>query len=121
MTWTMPADAASVPLARHRVVTVLHASGIAEQCIADAALLTTELATNAVEHARTPFTLTMELSDRTLRVGVRDDSPLMPFIRPVRCREIGGLGLRLVATLADRWGCERGHDGKRVWFESDYL
>jgi hypothetical protein len=54
-------------------------------------------------------------------VGVRDDSPLMPFIRPVRCREIGGLGLRLVATLADRWGCERSHDGKRVWFESDYL
>jgi len=119
MAWTMPADAASVPLVRHHVVRLLHANGCAEQRIAEAALMTSELATNAVVHARTPFTVTIDLSARRLRVDVRDASKSMPVISTdVPSTATGGRGLTFVAAFADCWGCEPVSGGKKVWFES---
>jgi anti-sigma regulatory factor (Ser/Thr protein kinase) len=115
----MTADAVSVPLARHRVSVLLHAHGWDDKGIDEAALLTTELATNAVEHAGTPFTLVAEVTAQTLRVGIRDACTASPVAgAAVSATTIGGRGLALVAAFADRWGYEPDADGKSVWFET---
>ena len=122
LAWTMPADAASIPAARHRVVDLLRGNGWDERRTSEAALMTTELATNAVVHVGAPFTLTVEVGDRTLRVDVRDSGTAPPIIdlRPA-ARKLSGRGLALVAKFADRWGYEAAGNGKSVWFESSSL
>ena len=80
-----------------------------------AVLLTSELVTNAVVHARTPVRLTVYL-DEVLTVEVADGSPVLPVAHGVSPEEDRGRGLSLVARLADRWGSRREGDGKVVWF-----
>lgn len=83
----------------------------------DAALLVTELVSNAVKHAGTDVVVRACLSGAVLRLEVLDGSR-----RPVRARvaehsEEGGRGLILVDALADRWGVDAHSDGKEVWAE----
>ncbi|MDQ1401950.1 MAG: hypothetical protein QOG03_266 [Actinomycetota bacterium] len=117
--YTMPADAGSVALSRQQVVRLLRAEGWGEDRVGDVALMTSELTTNAVQHAHAPYTMTLDLTDRRLRVDVIDSSPGQPQLNldtpPTAVR---GRGLALVARLADRWGCEPVTGGKRVWFEA---
>jgi anti-sigma regulatory factor (Ser/Thr protein kinase) len=81
----------------------------------DAALVVTELVTNAVRHAGTPCRVTITLDDDGLRIAVRDQGPLHPALldagNPRRC----GAGLRVVTTLAQSWGAVPHADGKTVW------
>ena len=81
------------------------------------ALLTSELVTNAVCHATTPSELLVQVSEHTVRVEVHDASsaPVQPRLPDHE----GGRGLRLVELLSDRWGVDKSHDGKSVWFEID--
>lgn len=80
-------------------------------------LLLTELATNAVVHARTPFTVELHL-DVDLRVSVADgDRVGQPVLRPLSDEGEAGRGLPLVAALSERWGVTPAPDGKVVWFE----
>ena len=80
--------------------------------------MTTELVTNAVEHARTPFTVTTDLTRDRLRVEIRDGCTAQPVagLSP-SATDISGRGLLIVATLADRWGVQPAVGGKSVWFE----
>jgi hypothetical protein len=39
------------------------------------------------------------------------------MIREINTPEVGGLGIRIVDAIADRWGADDHHGGKRVWFE----
>lgn len=83
----------------------------------DAALLVTELVSNAVRHAGTDVVVRAYLATDVLRLEVIDGSR-----RPVRARvaahsEEGGRGLVLVDALADRWGVDARSDGKQVWVE----
>lgn len=81
-----------------------------------AALVATELVTNAVQHARSSCRVTLNHDDNGLRVGVRDYRPgPAPRPRPVDATRGGGRGLHLVAMLAGRWGVQRHADGKTVW------
>ncbi|MHA6628953.1 ATP-binding protein [Pseudonocardia sichuanensis] len=86
---------------------------------ADAELLTHEIVANAVEHAGGEHSLALELahSDGWLRVSLADGSAVRPMIREINDPAVGGLGMRMVDTIADRWGSEDHHGGKRVWFE----
>jgi anti-sigma regulatory factor (Ser/Thr protein kinase) len=77
----------------------------------------TELATNAVIHARTDFTVTVEWSEDVLRVCVHDRSPKLPVQRTYALDATTGRGLALVARLCRSWGVERDGTGKQVWFE----
>lgn len=80
-------------------------------------LLTTELVTNAVIHARSVVDLDLFLYDDGLCVTVIDFGPGVPAIRAPD-QSGGGYGLRLVERLASRWGYEPVDPlGKRVWFE----
>jgi anti-sigma regulatory factor (Ser/Thr protein kinase) len=81
-------------------------------------LLTTELATNAVLHAHSPFTVSVQVDQGWVRVEVTDSSPVLPpKPRLPRPDATSGRGLVLVDILATRWGSERLETGKRVWFE----
>jgi len=78
----------------------------------DAALVVTELVTNAVRHTGTPCMLTVTLDGEGLRLAVRDEGPLPPALLDDRQR---GAGLRIVTTLARHWGVVPHADGKTVW------
>lgn len=79
-------------------------------------LVVSELATNAVLHAVTPFTVTLERGPRGLRLAVRDGSqgiPSGPASMPSTRSQ--GRGLRIVAALSSSWGVTTQADGKSVW------
>jgi anti-sigma regulatory factor (Ser/Thr protein kinase)/anti-anti-sigma regulatory factor len=81
-----------------------------------AELLSTELVTNAVEHAHSSSRLTLTCCGTALRVSVRDYSPTpIPRPRPINVGAHRGRGLNLVAALAELWGVERHPDGKTIW------
>jgi anti-sigma regulatory factor (Ser/Thr protein kinase) len=83
-----------------------------------AALLTSELSTNAVHHAGTPFTVAVRHDDRgALTVEVHDHDPGVPVMAPVAPGSSRGRGLRLVDEFSQEWGVTMIHDdGKTVWF-----
>lgn len=83
-----------------------------------AALLVSELVTNAIVHARSSVQLRVAMLDSTIRVEVHDHGGEAPHLVESDPGEPGGYGLPLVNSLADEWGCELiDGDGKRVWFE----
>lgn len=79
------------------------------------ALVVSELVTNAVLHARTACTLRLRLESASLHVEVVDGDPNPPHVRPVDRRQPGGRGLRIIASVSDRWGVDLLEDGKCVW------
>ena len=84
-----------------------------------ATLLVSELATNAVLHARTPFVVRVELTGDTLRITVLDCSRSGPSRRSHGLGAGTGRGLALVATLAESWGTRTDVQpwSKAVWCE----
>jgi MEDS: MEthanogen/methylotroph, DcmR Sensory domain/Histidine kinase-like ATPase domain len=86
--------------ARHFVADVLARWGHAEALLEDARLVVTELATNAVLHARSPFSVTARAEGPRVRVSVRDRSPIRPTLREHDPTALSGRGLRLVAALS---------------------
>jgi MEDS: MEthanogen/methylotroph, DcmR Sensory domain len=103
-----PADA------RHFAVDALPRLGAADLAD-DAALVVTELAANAIVHARSGFTVDLAARPDLLRISVRDASP-PPAAASLPAAPLHGLGA--VDALASRWGVERlGPAGKAVWVE----
>ena len=82
-----------------------------------AVLLTSELVTNVIVHARTSMRLEVELDDDSVRVCIADDVPRQPTLRPSHEARLTGRGMNLVASLAMQWGVEPSPPGKKVWFE----
>jgi anti-sigma regulatory factor (Ser/Thr protein kinase) len=83
----------------------------------DAALIVSELATNAVMHARSPFTVSLSWEPGTLCISVLDASASMPSVKNPAGSAISGRGLRVVSGMASRWGTDRDGRGKLVWAE----
>jgi len=82
-------------------------------------LLTTELVTNVVLHARSPITVRLLTSGDRLRVEVDDASNKALVPQPADPERPSGKGLLLVDKLASDWGVDTRADGKTVWFEID--
>ena len=79
-------------------------------------LLTSELVTNAVLHARTEIELGITIAENSLLVTVHDQDLSRREQRPYDGRE-GGWGLGLVRALADRSDMTVvPGDGKTAWF-----
>jgi anti-sigma regulatory factor (Ser/Thr protein kinase) len=103
---------------------VVHARKFVEGTLAtwerprrDAGLLVTELAANAVLHARSDFTVTLAADTERIRITVADASPCLPVVRPRDAEREGGRGMWIVAAMSLAWGCEHADAGKRVWIE----
>ena len=115
-TLSLPVHPSSPGRARRFVRDVLAAWG-AEQFEEPATLLTSELVTNAVLHARTRPELRLRLADDRLWVGVFDATPLSPVRKRYGPEAATGRGLMLVERMAAAWGTSVSDHGKVVWFE----
>ena len=82
-----------------------------------AILLTSELVTNVVRHARSNLRLEVSLRAMTLRIAATDEFQAPPQLRPMNISSEGGRGLALINSLAKRWGVTPNERGKTVWFE----
>jgi len=102
----------SVPLARRWVAA--HAAGIDSDASDVLLLLTSELVTNAVIHARTEVELALTATSDDVLVCVHD---LDLGRREQRTHERdGGRGLALVASLADAYGLLQHPQGGKTWW-----
>lgn len=113
---TFELEATSVGLARRFVATTLAAWG-ATGYTDPAVSICSELATNAVLHARTPFSVRLQLLGARLRLEVADGSAQAPRPRNYSTKATTGRGLGMVAALASDWGTTVHGSGKRVWVE----
>ncbi|MBQ1091702.1 ATP-binding protein [Streptomyces sp. B93] len=117
--WTFPADPGAVRAARGLVRRQLRGWGLDH--VGDlAALLVSELVTNALRHATGPIGVRLVRpgpSDGTLLVEVSDPVPDPPRERAARPEDESGRGLQLLASTTRRWGTRPGETGKTVWFE----
>jgi anti-sigma regulatory factor (Ser/Thr protein kinase) len=87
----------------------------------DLVLALSELAANAVLHARTWFEVAVETGDR-VRIEVLDGSTQVPRrAARVAPEEVAGRGLLIVEQLCDRWGVRLADDHKCVWCERDLV
>src|SRR5687768_14760881 len=102
---TLPPDTRSPSQARRFVSRVL-AEEAQEPLASTVALLVSEMVTNAVLHARTEITVSVEYQGDWLRVEVADESPINPTVRSFSRQAATGRGLQLVEELADRWGTD---------------
>jgi hypothetical protein len=115
----LPAEPASVGQARRFVAGVLNDWGQGE--LADTVvLLTSELATNAVLHARTAFAVVVSWEGEDVRVDVLDGSSVTPRARIASTMAATGRGVQMVSTLATGWGVTPAPElhgfAKGVWF-----
>jgi len=87
--------------------------------VEEAALLVSELVTNAVLHARSAVDLVIgrQGGHAVLRVEVHDTSAAPPRLGTFGEDTPSGRGLALVDALSSRWGVETLGSGKRIWFE----
>jgi anti-sigma regulatory factor (Ser/Thr protein kinase) len=110
-------ERASPGRARRLALSVLSEWGCSPSLLRDAVVVVSELATNAVLHAASSFSLSVALEDSILRIAVHDARPLSVTMHN------GGLsprpthGLGLVEALSLRWGAEGTAQGKAVWAE----
>jgi anti-sigma regulatory factor (Ser/Thr protein kinase) len=113
----LAAGEAGLAMARRFVVRATVAAGWEEHAD-DVALLTSELATNAVLHGQRPIAVTVEAGGHRLRVEVQDAAPALPMELDPSPEMEHGRGLAIVEALADDWGAERvAGNGKVVWAE----
>jgi len=109
-------DSSELRAARQFVNATLVAWNL-ERIAEDATIVVGELATNAIDHARSGFVVGLSTQDAALRVSVRDASPELPILRDPSPMTVSGRGLFIVAAIARSWGTERVGDGKVVWVE----
>ncbi len=110
----LPAEPASVPLVRRALARQLRDWDLAD-LVDPVSLAASELATNAVLHARGSLRVTLERCPDGARLEVSDDSPRLPRQRSHSTLSGTGRGLQLVAALAVEWGVEVHGRGKVVW------
>jgi anti-sigma regulatory factor (Ser/Thr protein kinase) len=111
---SFPAVPASAAAAR-RIVAAEFADLACPDVTTEAAvLLVSELASNAIRHARTPFTVAIRHDPPVVTIEVADTSTLLPVLREPDVD--GGRGLQMVAAVAAKWGVREDPAGKTVYF-----
>lgn len=113
---TFDAAASSASAARRFVRRIAEQSE-ASEVVRQAELLVSELVTNAIQHAREPVEVGVDMDGRLLRVEVYDNGEGLPRVEPESVWSDHGRGLRLVAAISDRWGVRPDRDRMCVWFE----
>jgi anti-sigma regulatory factor (Ser/Thr protein kinase) len=79
-------------------------------------LVASELATNALIHAQTAFTVTLEASEQTVLLTVRDNSLALPTRRAAQAMDPAGRGLTIVDIISHDWGINEDRArSKAVW------
>ena len=111
---TFSAEPRNISAAR-RFVTDTLAAWDAESFEWAAVTATSELATNALLHAGTGFTVSLRLHDDLLRLAVTDQSLRLPKQRSHGTQAATGRGLNLVYALSAAHGVDATPAGKTIW------
>ncbi|HZT66750.1 MAG TPA: ATP-binding protein [Acidimicrobiales bacterium] len=115
-TRSYPPEPASVTKARLFVLEAL--SSHTEDITDRAEVMVSELATNALRHTGTSFTVTVTVTVTHIRVEVSDAGAGRPEKRSPSALETSGRGLQIVEALSDHWEVVPAHpSGKTVLFE----
>ena len=114
-TLELPPAAASVRDGRRFITSVLETWGMPD-LIETAALLTSELLTNSVLHARTEIVLSVVQRGDCIEIEVRDGSRHGPRRRRHTADATTGRGLELLERLAHSWDVVVDDEGKVVRF-----
>ena len=110
-----PHTPASVAEARHFVLGAL--SDVPAEGREVIAVMVSELATNALRHADTSFSVRVDQTSGSVRVEVSDGGDGRPAVQSPEPSEPSGRGLRIVESLSDAWGVTAASGpGKTVWF-----
>jgi anti-sigma regulatory factor (Ser/Thr protein kinase) len=113
-------DSSSATIARQFINIALNSGGYGAQAD-DLTLITSELVTNSVVHARSAATelirVRLLLTGSALRLEVHDADATVPIPRLVRADDEMGRGLHIVAALTNRQGSYPSAAGKCVWCE----
>ena len=110
------ADVSTVPLAREFVRRWLHECG-ADHVFDEASLIVTELATNAVLHADSPYEVRLSRTDGVVRIEVADGDAGTPEPQPFSAVAESGRGIVIVSAISASWGIEAQPQGKVTWAE----
>lgn len=111
----LPAEPASAGVARAFVRDRLDEHGLGH-LTDDMRLVVSELVTNALSHAGTPFTVTLDGDGVSVWVSVRDGSTLAPVPVADPGLALDGRGLAIVDEVSHDWGVATGDGGgKAVW------
>ena len=118
----LPFTAASVGVARRRLVSDLIDAGVYGGAVTDAALVISELLSNALQHAGplpdSAVRVAWQLDTDSVRISVSDGGgPTRPELGEPGQYTTGGRGLRIVARLSRSWGIGSDDDGTTVWAE----
>lgn len=118
--WSLPSEPGSVREARLRVRRLLADEGISVDECEVAALLVSELVSNAVVHASTlgPIELGVRSGATGIHIEVQDHDPTPPRLGQSQAPSEHGAGLRIVNRMSTRWGWGPiNGNGKHVWCE----
>lgn len=113
----VPATGSACGVGRRFVTDTLRGCGVPEEVVEVAALVTSELVANAVNHAPPPGHLLVEADRERVRIEVSDASEIEPRMVQPGGAVAGGRGLLLIDRLASRWGWDIRPSGKIVWVE----
>jgi anti-sigma regulatory factor (Ser/Thr protein kinase) len=84
--------------------------------VEDVRVVVSELATNAVAHAQTPFTVTLSRDNGSVLLTIQDGSTSAPVRSAPDVMDMSGRGLMIVELLSQEWGTDtEGHGSKSVW------
>jgi hypothetical protein len=111
-----PRDVHAPRDARRFVTTTLERWG-RTHLVDDAALVITELATNAITHGGSNLTVGLRCIGPRVILTTHDTSSALPYVRVPDADAFSGRGMQLVSGVATNWGTEPMRDGKIVWAE----
>ncbi|MEV4343764.1 ATP-binding protein [Actinoplanes sp. NPDC049596] len=117
----LPPEPDTPALARNLVTDACAAWRVPGGVLYPARLVMSELAGNAVEHARTPIVVVVLRRDDGLHLVVNDRDPRLPTLLPIPKEPPGdlwntrGQGLRTVQAASAAWGALPTAEGKMVW------
>lgn len=116
----LPCAPASVAVARQRLTADLAQAGILHAAVGDAALVVSELLSNAIRHARplpgANVQVAWAVDAGSIEVAVSDGgSHTRPRQTHASLSALGGRGLDVVEFLSRQWGVRADPGGLTVW------
>lgn len=116
----LPCAPASVAVARRRITAELQAAGVFESAVGDAALVMSELLSNAILHARPlpgrRLQVAWIVDAGSVEIAVTDGGgPTRPHAVRPSLSSLGGRGLGIVEYLSRHWGIRADGPRTTIW------